>query len=354
MTRPSNALIFVLTRVLSLLLASVVLPIGAVGCASTDTGNPPLVDEERIRIEPSEGGVRVSADAGAVSAGAAIEVENLSTGVTATTTAGDDGSFEVEIAGSTADDYRIVVTSDGRSESVTIPSAGPVDPAEELLDRQFLLESADGYTPVGGTTISVSFSDEGFGFSAGCNSHFGEYTLCDGKLCISGLGSTEMGCDPDRHAQDEWLADFFTSSPRIDLEGDQLTFTGADATLVFLDREVANPDRPLTGRVWTVDTIIDGGAASNIPLGTPPTLEFSDDGTLDVFSGCNDLVFSYELTGAEITLSLVSATRTACTGPEGEMSAHVSEVLTGTVTFEIEAQRLTLMNGTLGLGATTD
>jgi heat shock protein HslJ len=352
MTRPSSILIALLTRLLPLLIASVLSPVQLVSCGgSTDTGNPPLVDESQIRVVPSDDGVRVSGVSGAVSAGANVKVENLSTGGSATTTAGDDGSFEVTLAGSTADDYRVVVTNEGRSESVTIAGVSLED---ALLDRDFLLASSDGYTPAPGTTISVRFSDEGFGFSAGCNGHFGQYTLCDGKLCIQGLGSTDIGCDPALAAQDGWLASFFTSEPQIDLVGDTLTFTGSEATLVFLDREVANPDRPLTGRVWTVDTIINDGAASNVPVSDPATLEFLDNGTLDVFSGCNDMTFSYQVAGSEITLSLVTSTRAACEGAAGALSGHVSEVLTGTATFEIEAQRLTLMNGPIGLGAMTD
>lgn len=355
MTRPDNSWTFVATRLLSLLLVSLLLPIQLSGCGgSTDTGNPPLVDDNRISVVRSDGGVRISGEPGAASAGAEVEVENVATGASAATTAGDDGSFEVDVPGSTADDYRVVVTSGGRSESVTVRAGDTGSLEEALLNRSFLLDSADGYTPVAGTTIRVNFDDQGFGFSAGCNSYFGDYSVCDGKLCIQGLGSTEIGCDPDHSAQDQWLADFFTSEPRIDLEGDQLTFTGAEATLVFLDREVANPDRPLTGRVWTVDTLIDGGAASNVPVSRPATLEFKDDGTLDVFSGCNDLVFDYQVDGDGITLSPVSSTRNACMGAAGEVSAHVSQVLTGTVTYEIQAQRLTLMNGTLGLAATTD
>jgi heat shock protein HslJ len=290
-----------------------------------------------------------------VTGGAQVVVANLTTGDSRTTTAGEDGSFEVILAGSTADDYEIVVTSGGQSSSVVVgPGGGGASLADSLLDRRFLLESADGYTPVPNTTISVSFDADGFGFSAGCNGHFGDYTLCGARLCIEGLGSTEIGCDQERSTQDSWLATFFTSEPAIDLSGAELTFTGDVATLVFLDREVANPDRPLTGRTWTVDTFIDGDAASNLALEISPTLDFSDDGTLSVFSGCNDVVFDYDLAGQAITLSLVSSTRAACTGAAGEASGHVSAVLTGAVNYEIDAQRLTLMNGDLGLGATTD
>jgi heat shock protein HslJ len=369
MTRLIHSFMFIVTRLFPVLLASLTPAAMLPGCAatSTDTGNPPLVDDHRIRIMPSADGVRVSADAGTVSpAGAEVRVTNVTSGDSETTTATDDGSFEVEIAGSTADDYRIVVTANGESTSITVKANGGGngdagnggasngDPSAALLDREFLLDSSDGYEPVAGTTVNVRFSEEGFGFSAGCNSHFGEYSLCDGKLCIVGLGSTDIGCDPERSGQDAWLADFFTSEPALELGGDQLTFTGEAATLVFLDREVANPDRPLTGRTWTVDTFIMGGAASNLPVPNPPTLVFGADGAFSAFTGCNDASGTYAVEGEEITFSALASTRIGCMGAATDAEQRMLMVLDGTVTYAIDAQRLTLLNGDIGIGATTE
>lgn len=352
MTHTSPLSIIVLTRWLAVLIASFVVSIQLSGCGrSTDTGNPPAVDGQKIDVTASGAGVQVTGGPGAVPGGADVQVDNTATGDSATTTARSDGSFEVTLGGSPNDPYRVTVTSGGQSTTVTV---GPVDLSQALRDRTFLLQSADGYTPVAGTTIQVSFKNGDFGFSAGCNAYGGPYTLCDGKLCLQGLGSTEIGCSADLSAQDAWLDQFFSGSPSIELQGDQLTFTSADATLVFLDREVANPDRPLTGRVWTVDTFINGDAASSLPAGTTaPTLEFKDDGTLDVSAGCNDAVYDYQVSGQEITLSLVTSTRNACTGAAADVGAQVSQVLIGMVTFQIDAQRLTLVNGSVGLAATT-
>jgi heat shock protein HslJ len=243
--------------------------------------------------------------------------------------------------------------SDGGTDSTV---GTPTDTAAALADREFLLESSEGFEPVEGTTVRLSFRDGEMGFSAGCNHHDGAYTLCDGSLCVEGMMSTEMGCSADRHQQDEWLAAFFLASPTLELEGDTLTLTTADATLVFLDREVADPDRPLSGNTWTIDTFIQGEAAMNLALNEVPTVTFGDDGSVQVFTSCNTGQGSYAANGNVVVLSGMSYTEVACSDANStEADTHIRAVLAdGEVTTEIEAAHLTVTRGSLGIGATTD
>jgi len=180
--------------------------------------------------------------------------------------------------------------------------------------------------------------------------------LCDGSLCVEGMGSTEMGCSADRHQQDEWLAAFFLASPTLELEGDMLTLTTADATLVFLDREVADPDRPLIGNTWTIDTFIQGDAAMNFALNEEPTVTFGDDGSVQVFTSCNTGQGSYAAEGSVVVLSEMTYTEEGCGDANStEADTRIRDVLAdGEVTTEIEASRLTVTRGTLGISATTD
>ncbi len=368
------------------------IPLASCGASSTDTGNPPVVEAQRIRISPSGDGVRVSGGAGTVSPGGAeVEVTNLSTGESVTTKAGSDGSFEAELDGSEDDEFEVVVRSDGRSTSVSVDPSAPadddadddmpdddvmpdnmpdddvtddmpdddtdpaVDLAAELSGREFLLDSSEGFSLVEDTTLRLSFRDAELNFSAGCNSHFAGYTVCDGNLCIDGIGSTEIGCTPELAAQDMWLAEFFGSQPSLMLDADQLTITGAEATLVFLDSEVADPDRPLTGATWTVDTFIDGGAASNFALQDEPTLLFNDDGNVDLFTGCNNGSAEYAVDGDRIAFSNVITDDAACEGGANEAERRFIQVVTdGLSDFEIDANRLTLMRGDVGISATTE
>lgn len=347
-----------LPRARSWLFGCAVLAALAGGCGgeslSTDTGNPPVLGE-KLQLVATATGVVVRGEAGAVPAGARVDVINTATAETASTTAADDGSFEVALAGAAADEYRVYVGSGQQSWRTRLTSSGSTTPETGIEGRDFLLDSVEGYTLVTGTSLRLSFEDGQLSFSAGCNSHFGSYTLCDGKLCVSGLGNTDIGCDPQRHAQDEWFSDFFTATPQLSIAGAALTLQGASATLELVDREVADPDRPLAGRVWTVDTLIQGGAASNVPTARPPTLEFRTDGSLRVFTTCNSGEGSYTRNGQTLTLSPVLYTEAGCTSSGQPVEQSVQGVMTaGDVTFEIEANRLTVTRGNTGLGATTD
>lgn len=225
----------------------------------------------------------------------------------------------------------------------------------DLNNRSFILDSSDGFTPVTDTTVRVFFQDRDFGFSAGCNSFSGAYTLEGGDLVVDGFGSTNIGCTAALSEQDNWLADFFSSSPRFTLSGNQLTFRASGATLIFMDSEVADPDRMLTSGTWVVDSLIQGGVAQ---AGFPanPTVRFDTQGNVQVFTGCNSGSGDYELMGTELTLTGMIYTEEVCGEvPSIPVEEHIEQVLQdGTVSFQIQAARLTVMRADIGFMATTE
>lgn len=226
------------------------------------------------------------------------------------------------------------------------------DGGVELDGRTFLFESAEGFEPVDGTTVTVSFETGMVSFYAGCNHHAGDFALSNARLTVTALGSTQIGCDASLHEQDTWLSSFFTSRPRIVVDGDRLTLTGEDATLVFLDREVADPDRPLVGTLWIVDTFLEGGAASSVPVAPEPTLVFETEGGLDIDTTCNTSGGRYTVSGGSIVLADIAYTEIGCDGASAQTDAFIQSVVDdGTLTFEIDAARLTLERGARGLGA---
>ena len=312
---------------------------------------------------PTATGVRVSGTAGAAPRGALVEVINLSTGESATTTAGSDGSFEVELAGTTTDEYLVYSDLDGQTSSAQLTSAGASDSQVGLAGLTFLFQSAEGFTPVEGTTVRLSFDDTSISIS-GCNSQSGSYSVCDGRLCVSELSRTEIGCEPAIDAQDTWLSNFFLASPRVTQSSARLTLETPDATLSFLDREVADPDRPLVGRTWRVDTIIRGNGASAgaSSVSSSPTIEFRPSGDrtgllgdYHVFTGCNTGDGTYRASNGSITLFGAAYTEAGCEPPNEMVEDHVIDVLAaGTVTYQIEARRLTISREDVGLSATTD
>lgn len=198
-------------------------------------------------------------------------------------------------------------------------AADPAGDGDPLHGREFLLESADGFTAVPDTTVRIHFGEEegqpSFGFYADCNHHSGPYEVRDGRLVLLGFGSTGIACDEPLSMQDSLLSDFFRAEPELQLEGHRLTFVGESATLVFIDREVADPDRPLIGRLWTVDTFVTADAASDVPLAEPPTVRFEQEGSVEVFSGCNMGTGSFTQTDGELTLSGMAYTEEGCADP---------------------------------------
>jgi heat shock protein HslJ len=231
---------------------------------------------------------------------------------------------------------------------------GDEDPPPAFGGRTFVSESVEGHTLVPGTQVVMRFFEDGrFSASAGCNSMMSEaYGLAGGVLSTGPLSITEKGCSTGLHEQDEWLAGFLEGSPAWTLDDPRLTLTSDGFTVVLLDEEVADPDRSLQGRVWTVNGLIDG---MSVGWGDPPqlpTLEFFEDGTLAILTPCAPGTGAYVVDGTSITFSDVSIADEAC--PDDEVSGrahdHMVQVLAdGAVEHEIDADRLTISRGDLGL-----
>jgi heat shock protein HslJ len=228
----------------------------------------------------------------------------------------------------------------------------PTDTASgEPLDldgRQFLSTDVVGHELVDGTTVSLTFQDAAVSANAGCNTIFGGYSIVDGELRTETLGQTEMACEPALMDQDQWIVGLLSGRPAVALDGDTLTLTGADGTvLTMLDREVADPDRPIEGTRWIVDGIVAGDAVSSTPIdtetGEPAVASITiTDGQAAVEAGCNTGSASVEVTDTTLTFGPLALTRMMCPEPQMQLEAAVTAVLAGEVTYQIEAGRLSL------------
>jgi heat shock protein HslJ len=230
--------------------------------------------------------------------------------------------------------------------------AGATGPARgEPWGRTFLSTSVteDGQPRplVAGTRITLNFVEDGhrLGAQAGCNSMGGGASFTGGRLVVGDLATTEMGCDAPRHAQDEWLARFLTGRPEWSRDGATLTLDNGSTRIVLQDREVADPDRPLRGTKWVVDTIVEGQSASSVPPGAEAFVVFADRG--DEFqgnTGCNGMGGNsviHENTST-ITFSQVISTKMACSDDRMRLERAVLATLKGDVRYKVEAAFLTL------------
>jgi hypothetical protein len=86
----------------------------------TETGNPPVIEQQKLHVVLHDDGVVVVGDPGAVNPGATVTVINVGSSARSETTAGSDGSVSVSVPGTLDDEYEVTVSSGGRSQTVRV------------------------------------------------------------------------------------------------------------------------------------------------------------------------------------------------------------------------------------------
>jgi heat shock protein HslJ len=204
---------------------------------------------------------------------------------------------------------------------------------------------------VPGTRIRLDFTNGGLSASAGCNTMGARSRIDGGRLIVDQLSTTDMGCPAALGAQDAWLARFLTSGPGFALTGNDLTLSGDSIVVRLQDRHVVEPDQPLAGPTWTLESIISGDVVSSVPSDASATLVFNADGTLTVFTGCNQGGAHWAQASDGLHVTDLVLTKKACSGSGGQLEATLVDVLrAGAIGVVIEADSLTLRAGADGLG----
>ena len=238
----------------------------------------------------------------------------------------------------------------GASTGASASASATTGPAtvDALAGRTFLFTGATGRDLAPGSTVRLSFEETRVGATAGCNQMNGEYEIVDGALKVGPMAMTEMACEQPLMDQDAWLASFLDGASAT-LDGDTLTLTKDGTALALQDEEVANPDRPLEGTNWVVTGVVSGDAVSSVPADAHAGLRF-DASTVAVQTGCNSGSGGYQSTDSTITFGPIAMTLKSCTD-EGiaALEQAVTSVLQGEASYTIDADTLTITNGTNGL-----
>lgn len=221
---------------------------------------------------------------------------------------------------------------------------------DPLTGRTFLSETIteDGepYELVEGTRIALEFTDDGrLVARAGCNILSHDVSVTGDRIEATGGESTEMGCDPPRQEQDTWLADFLSGSPQWELDGDYLILTSGGTELELLDRQVADPDRPLAGTRWVVGTIFTGDVASSMIAGTEGSAWLLIEGdTFTASSGCRDFQGAVSVGGTHLEFRDTTQTDPECAPELTEVDEAMRTILTARVEFTLSAAQLHLIH----------
>jgi heat shock protein HslJ len=225
------------------------------------------------------------------------------------------------------------------------PPAAPPATARDLSDRAFVATDVEGHDLVAGSKLTLVFPNPAqLSAQAGCNTMSGPFDIDGNVLAVGELQSTLMGCSAELQAQEDWLSGFLRSQPTASLHGDTLTLTGTDATVTLVDRKVAEPDQPIEGPRWVVDSVITSNAVSSVPPNATAFLEF-DGGKVTGSTGCNRLNGPAKVGQDTITFGPIATTKMLCPDAQA-LENHVLAVLSGDVEYMIDAGELTLTAST--------
>ena len=247
-------------------------------------------------------------------------------------------------------------SSNGGSSSTTKPpiktttTSGGISGAKQdtaLVGKAFTSTSVKGYDLVAGAKIEMAFDADRLSVNAGCNSMGSDYLFTGTELTwTSTPAATMMACPDDLMAQDAWITGLLTAGMGAKLDGDTLTLTSGDVTIVL----ASSPDAPLVGTAWTLTGTVSGGAVASVPAGVkPPTLTIGKDGTAQIFTGCNSGSSMVKVGDGTLTFGPVVTTKMYCGGAAGELEHQVVSVLDGKVTYVDDGTTLTVSNGDQGL-----
>lgn len=204
-----------------------------------------------------------------------------------------------------------------------------------------------------GDVLRVTFREGEVSFSATCNQMSGTADWSGGTLDVSSVGGTEMGCPGDGVAQDEWLVDFFTSRPSLEVDGTDVRLASGDTELWLVPAdELApdpGPDVALEGTRWELSGIEERDGDSVGMLVIPPRVdawvEVADD-DLSFLAGCNHGGGPVEVAGDRLVLGEIAIELVGCSGPEAEIEQRSVRVLMAdTVGWAVSGDELRLSRG---------
>ncbi|KAA0116101.1 META domain-containing protein [Mycolicibacterium sp. P9-22] len=209
--------------------------------------------------------------------------------------------------------------------------------------RTFVSVTVAGEQIPGGGPLTLSFADGQLSAYAGCNRGSGPADLADGHLSTQ-LATTMMGCPPPYADADAWMGRFLEARPAWSLSADTLTLTTDTATVTLRDKAVVDPDRPLLGTTWRVDTLVSAQAAmTSVALEQArPTLTLHADQSVTGWTGCNTFYGRAEVSGSTVTFAPVNTGGPVCAGELGDIERSIVGTLEGPVQAIIDADRLTL------------
>jgi heat shock protein HslJ len=226
-------------------------------------------------------------------------------------------------------------STDGSNTS----DAGATVDAAALAGHTFLSTQVDGKDLVAGTQITLTFDESNVGANAGCNTMTGGYKVDGGKLVVTQLAQTRIACEPQFEAQDLWVGQLLSGSPKIALDEANMTLEGGGTTVTFADRVSLSPQNRLDDTSWLIESLETGGTTMQAPEGAE--MSFSN-GSVSVVTGCNNASGSADVQSELITFGPMVATLKACEPQLQQWQDALLGFLQGSVAFGTSGDNVVL------------
>jgi heat shock protein HslJ len=218
-----------------------------------------------------------------------------------------------------------------------------------IVGPAWIVSTIGGNDTVADSRPTMTFAADGqVSGTGGCNSYGGPYTLDGAAIDVGDLASTMMLCaDQSIGAQETAFLAGLGGAQTWQVDG-----TG-NLVLAGVSRIVAKtaPPEPsgsagqgLVG-AWNLAEM--GPTADFAHL--QPTIEFTADGRVSGFAGCNTFSGSYATDGSTLTWGPLATTRMACQRPGSAVESDYLAALSGVDAWAIEPDGRLLLDGAVSL-----
>ena len=241
------------------------------------------------------------------------------------------------------------------SACAAVPPAAEAPAADppRLDGTAWVLAELPGHARVPGSSITLRFEDGRASGSDGCNRYGFAYSGSGSRLEFLPSGiSTQMACAPELMQQAAAFTTSLTRTRAFGMASGQLQLLDAEGAVVA--RFDPQPEG-LAGTSWIVTGYNNGRqAVVSVLNGSELTMEFSADGRVSGYAGCNRYTGSFKQDGKALSFGPAAATRRMCIEPEGvmEQEQQFLKALETVATARQEADRIELRTADGALAVT--
>jgi len=241
--------------------------------------------------------------------------------------------------------------------SPAVPSSSPASPASPsastppvgIVGPTWVVATVGGSDTVAGSRPTMTFGADGqVQGTGGCNSYGGPYKLDGAAIDVGDLASTMMLCADQSIGAQETA--FFAAlggaqTWQVDETGNLVLAGGSQ---IVAKTAAAEPSGGAgTGLVGAWNLTEMGPTADFAHL--QPTIEFTADGLVSGFAGCNTFSGSYTTDGSTLSWGPLATTKMACQRPGSAVESDYLAALSGVNTWAVESDGRLLLDGAVPL-----